>query len=170
MRVVVSWLLVILIVFAIGWMANASFARLQQKKERAISLSTFPKLNLLSLDSLGFRLESLPLEPVVLIHFNSGCDHCQYEAAAIKASINKFKGAQLVFFSTEPITVIRQFSEQHGLSEYVNIHLTKINAADVTATLGTLAVPHLFIYGADRKLLKEFRGETKPEAILKYLQ
>lgn len=169
MRVVVSWLLVILIVFAIGWMANASFARLQQKKERAISLSTFPKLSLLSLDSLGFRLESLPLEPVVLIHFNSGCDHCQYEAAAIKASMNKFNSAQLVFFSTEPITVIRQFSEQYGLTGYFNIHFTKINAADVTATLGTLAVPHLFIYGADRKLLKEFRGETKPEAILKHL-
>lgn len=170
MRIVVSWLLVILIVFAIGWMANASFARLQKKRARTTSLSTFPALNFLSLDSLGFDLDSLPLEPVVLIHFNSGCDHCQYEAAAIKASINKFNSAQLVFFSTEPITVIRQFSEQYGLTVYSNIHFTKINTADVTATLGTLAVPHLFIYGADRKLVKEFRGETKPEAILKYLQ
>ena len=164
------WVLIMTVLCIIGWMANASFARLQQKKARTTSLSTFPALNLLSQDSLGFRLESLPLEPVLLIHFNSGCDHCQYEAAAIKASTDKFIGVQLVFFSTEPITVIRQFSEQYGLTGYSNIHFTKINATDAAATLGTLAVPHIFIYGIDRKLVMEFRGETKPEAILKYLQ
>jgi hypothetical protein len=34
---------------------------------------------------------------------------------------------------------------------------------------GSLSVPHLFLYGADRKLIKEFKGETKIEAILQYV-
>ncbi len=36
-------------------------------------------------------------------------------------------------------------------------------------TLIILSIPHIFIYGSDKKLRKEFKGETKAEAILKYL-
>lgn len=166
---VMIWALVVTVLCSIGWMANASFAKLQQKKDRANTISTLPELKLLSLDSLVFKVRSLSEKPLVLIYFNSGCEHCQYEASSIKASIEQFNSAHLIFFSSEPIPLIRQFSDHYGLNEYSNIHFTKINATDAAATLGTLAVPHIFVYGTDRNLIKEFRGETKPEAILKHL-
>lgn len=170
MRPLLSWMLIIVILCSIAWMANASFTRLQKKKERTNNLAILPKLKLFTKDSLAFDVWSLPEVPIVMIYFNSGCEHCQYEASSIKASIEQFNSAHLIFFSSEPITLIQQFSDHYGLNEYSNIHFTKINATDVAATLGTLAIPHVFIYGADRKLVKEFRGETKPEAILKYLK
>jgi hypothetical protein len=34
---------------------------------------------------------------------------------------------------------------------------------------GPTSVPHLFIYGPDKELRKEFKGETKIDALLKYL-
>lgn len=162
--------MIITVFCTIGWMVNASFTKLQQKKGRAIAINTLPELKLFSQDSLAFNFQSLPEKPLVLIHFNSGCEHCQYEASSIKASVEQFNSVHLIFFSSESITLIRQFSDHYGLNEYSNIHFTKINATDAAATLGTLAVPHIFVYGADRKLINEFRGETKPEAILKHLQ
>ena len=53
--------------------------------------------------------------------------------------------------------------------DLANIHFAKINQADAYNTFGSLAVPQIFIYGADGVLIKEFKGETKMEAVLQYL-
>ncbi|WP_460908117.1 hypothetical protein [Spirosoma areae] len=34
---------------------------------------------------------------------------------------------------------------------------------------GPTSVPHIFIYGPDRQLRKEYKGETKIDALLQYL-
>jgi thiol-disulfide isomerase/thioredoxin len=163
------WSLIIATLISIGWMANATFAKLQKQKERNEKVSILPELKLLTLDSLAFDVRALPAKPIVLIYFNSGCEHCQYEASVINDSAEKFNNAELIFFSAEKITAIRQFASKYGLNEHLNIHFTKINFSDVADILGILAVPHIFIYGPDRKLRKEFKGETRPQAILKYL-
>lgn len=72
--------------------------------------------------------------------------------------------------SSENISIIKKTSEDFGLAGLTNIHFTKINARDVFDTFGSVSVPHVFIYGKDSKLIKEFKGETKVEAILKYIQ
>jgi hypothetical protein len=71
--------------------------------------------------------------------------------------------------SSEFIKEIKSFSIKYRLNDEPNVTFTKINPEDVYNTFGSVFIPHIFIYGKDRKLIKEFKGETKVEAILQYL-
>ena len=142
--------------------------KLAVKKMVAIKIQTLPTARLFTLDSITFQF---PLHSsIVLIHFNTSCEHCQYELREIKKNISSFAKGQVILMSSENISDIRMASEEHGLAGLPNIHFTKINADDVFGTFGSVSIPHIFIYGKDRKLIKEFKGETKIEAILQYLK
>lgn len=106
---------------------------------------------------------------VLLIFFNTECEHCQYEMKELKKNLASFKNTEVVLMSSENIFQIKKFSEEYGLAGQPNVHFTKINADQIYRTLGSLSVPYIFIYGKDRNLLKEFKGETRMEAIIKYL-
>lgn len=170
MRTFITWGLIILILCTIGWMAKSSFEKIQNGKERKQKSSTLPDLKLFTLDSLAFDAFPNTHKFIVLIHFNTTCEHCHYEVLAIRDAADKFSHAEVIFFSTEALSLIRPFASASGLDEHSNIHFTKISFTDVTNTIGALSIPHIFIYGPDKKLRKEFKGETRPEAILKYLR
>jgi thiol-disulfide isomerase/thioredoxin len=152
-------------------MADTSFKKIQNVKARDAKLNTLPNLKLFTLDSVLFDVTSTT-KPIVLIHFNSDCEHCQYEVSSIQGLARRFEDVELIFFSTETITAIRQFALTFELIKYSNIHFTKVDVKNIIEAIGSnsLSAPHIFIYGPDKKLRKEFRGETKPEAILKYIQ
>lgn len=170
MRTFITWGLIILMLCTIGWLAKSSFEKIQQRKEIEQKSSTLPDLKLYTLDSLAFDAFPMSDKSVVLIHFNTTCEHCHYEVLAIKDAADEFNDAEVIFFSTEALSLIRPFASASGLGEHTNIHFTKISFTDVTNIVGVLSVPHIFIYGPDKKLRKEFKGETRPEAILKYLR
>jgi len=109
------------------------------------------------------------MSKLVLIHFNSTCEHCQEEARSILTSASSFNNASLIFISTESLTDINTFESQWHLMQLKNIAVVKMNAEDLYHSFGVIAVPSIYIYNEDKKLVKEFRGETKVEAILKYL-
>lgn len=169
MRNIIKWVLLVLILCAIGWMANASFKKVQVSKSVKEKLNTLPVFSLVTLDGLSLESSALAEGSLVLIHFNSECDHCQYEVQDIKNNIAAFSNTTLVFMSSEPLVKIRNFAGASGLDNYSNVLFTKIDSNDAFTSFGALAVPHVFIYGPDNKLVKEFKGETKAEAILKYL-
>jgi len=85
----------------------------------------------------------------------------------IQKNVPAFADTEIVFMSSENLSVIREIPPQYTLTQ-PNFHFTKINPEDVFENFGSLSVPNIFIYGADGKLIKEFKGETKMEAILKY--
>jgi thioredoxin-related protein len=142
--------------------------KLAVKKMVVAKIQTLPAARLFTLDSVVFQF-SLH-SSIVLIHFNTSCEHCQYELREIKKNISSFPKGQVVLMSSENISDIRMASEKHGLAGLPNIHFTKINADDVFDAFGSVSVPHIFIYGKDHKLIKEFTGETKVKAILQYLK
>lgn len=120
-----------------------------------------------SMDSVSLRL---PINKnLILVFFNSSCEHCQYELNEIKRNISKFKDINLFLMSSENIIDIKAAGQFYGLNEYKNIHFVKINSEDIFTSFGQLSVPHIFIYESGGNLIKEFKGETKISAILKYL-
>jgi peroxiredoxin len=169
MKNILKWLIVVLLVLALAWLMNMSVERLEAKKEAKNRLISLPDVELFSRDSVKVDLYAFQNKPIVLIYFNSECGHCQYEAKDVKNNIDAFNHANLLFMSSEPLVKIKAFADTYSLTAYQNIHFTKINTEHAAATFGTLAVPHVFIYGLDNKLIKEFKGETKAEAIIKYL-
>jgi thiol-disulfide isomerase/thioredoxin len=123
--------------------------------------------SLFNTDSTTYQVDFS--NPIILIYFNSECEHCQYEATEIKKSISLFSKTSILMISSEPIEAIKVFSGQYELSNEPAVTFAKINRDDVYKTFGSVSIPHIFIYGKDHKLVKEFKGETKIEAILKYL-
>jgi thioredoxin-related protein len=132
--------------------------------EKRLTLTTVPFFNT---DSTNYRVDSA--NPILLIHFNSECDHCQYELAELSKNLKALKYATVLLMSSENIAVIKETAQDLGLADTPNVSFLKINRDNVFENFGSLSTPHIFIYGKDRKLIKEFKGETKMEAILQYL-
>jgi len=107
---------------------------------------------------------------IVLVFFNSECILCQNEALEISRNLPLLSNTTILLISSEPIDTIKAFAELYGLRNQPSVTFAKINSKDVFGTFGSVSIPHIFIYGKDRKLIKEFKGETKVEAILQYLK
>lgn len=137
------------------------------KQEIQLRISSVPSRSIFfELDSTRF---SFPVsKKLILVLFNSTCEHCQYELAQVKENIGFFKDNELVFLSAEPIAAIKQVSDTFG--QQTNVRFVKVNPEDLYENFGTVRYPTILIYGTDGRLIKEFKGETKIEAILQYVR
>jgi hypothetical protein len=132
--------------------------------EKKLTLTSVPFFNT---DSTNYRVDSA--NPILLVHFNSECEHCQYELAELSKNLDALQHATILLMSTENIAVIKKTAQNFGLVNTQNIKFLKINRDNVFENFGPLSTPHILIYNEDSKLVKEFKGETKIEAILQYL-
>lgn len=156
----------ITIVFALAlFMVYSIIEKQAVKREIQARIQLIPaNVNLFALDSTRFTFPAA--KPVVFILFNSTCEHCQFELSQIKENISDFGEVELVFLSSEPIAVIKQVASAFAAAE--NVNFIKINPEDVYENFGTVRFPTILIYNAAGKRVKEFKGETKIEAILQY--
>ncbi len=168
MRNLLLWCLSISFVLLVAWMGNKTVAKLRAVDRVKEKIALLKSLSIVSMDSSKYELPNNTI-PTIIILFNTTCEHCQYEATEIKKSITSFSQLSILMVSSEPIKTIKAFSKEYGLSNEASVTFAKINRDDVYETFGSVSIPHIFIYGKDRKLIKEFKGETKIEAILKYL-
>jgi thiol-disulfide isomerase/thioredoxin len=141
--------------------------KVHAKKAVQNKIQTLSVAQLFKMDSTQFQL-ALP-RPVLLVYFNSECEHCQYELIELKTNLSAFNGISILLMSSENMATIKEAAQKFELAAAPNAEFVKINREDVFEHFGSLSVPHLFLYGADSKLIKEFKGETKIEAILQYL-
>ncbi len=156
----------ITLVFALAlFMVYSIIEKTASKKVIQNKIQSVPAgVGLFTLDSSRFTFPTA--KPVVLLLFNSTCEHCQYEIAQIKDKITDFNQVELVFLSSEPIAVIKQVAA--SFTPTANVIFVKINPEDVYENFGTVRFPTILIYNAGGKLVKDFKGETKIEAILQY--
>jgi thioredoxin-related protein len=147
------------------FMVYSIVEKVYTKKSIAEKNQTLSAPTLFKMDSSRYQFTLT--SPVLLIYFNTECEHCQYELAELKKNLSAFQQISILLMSSENISVIKRAMEAFGVAPHVGF--VKINRDDVFESFGSLSVPHLFLYGSDRKLIKEFKGETKMEAILKYL-
>ncbi|MBA4144330.1 MAG: hypothetical protein DI538_20570 [Azospira oryzae] len=118
----------------------------------------------------GTRQEAIHLPgKTIIILFFPDCDHCQREAKAIQEKIEAFKEYTLYFVSTNPAAEIQEFANEYKLSSIANVKFGQIAADKVFVNFGSIPTPSLYIYSADRKLKKQFNGETPVEQIISAL-
>lgn len=133
-----------------------------KQKIRTRILTAPVDARLFALDSTLFSFPRA--KPVVLVLFNSTCEHCQYELKQIKEKIAVFDEVELVFLSSEPIAAIK--SEAAPFKSVRNAKFVKINPEDVYENFGVVRFPTILVYSASGNLVREFKGATKVEAIL----
>lgn len=169
MKDFIKWCLLFFSMIIIAFVVNLSFEKVKEKKVAKEKVDILPSLQLLKQDSSQVNVLTLLDKTLILIYFNSECDLCHNEARAIKRNDSQFSQVNIVFVSTESLNNIRDFVNKHELTLYNNIFFLQVDQDQLSTKMGALGTPHIFIYGTDRKLKTQFRGETTGELILKNL-
>jgi len=135
-----------------------------------LNLNTLPQFSFInSLNHNIYSDDSIQIDKsCLIISYNSDCEHCQYEVEQISKHIEQFRNYQVLMISFEPIENILAFREKYKLKQPFIIFLQdpKLQFDDI---FGNSPIPTSFIYNKDKKLVKQFKGEVKTEALLKYL-
>ena len=134
--------------------------------------SDIPSIELLSLDSSSvFQTNTLSRKkPVVLLFFNTTCDHCQKEAVDLVKNKGDLKKIQLVMISTESLNAIRIFYEQYSLSEINKLIIGKDFHYAGIKFFNYESVPYCAIYSREHLYLDSLERDFNTQAILQKLK
>lgn len=130
-------------------------------------VATLPALSLKDRYGNGFTIPAG--RPVVLIYFNSTCDHCQRQLNVLRDNLGLFTTTSLVLMSSQPIEEVVTFTDRLGFDKESNVHVVQITHEERAEAFGVLGLPHIFVFSADGKLLALFAGETKATVIAEKL-
>jgi thioredoxin-related protein len=76
----------------------------------------------------------------------------------------------IVMFTVANDSMTKDFSKQYGLDSFKNVHVIADTTKELERFFNVKSIPSIFIYNAQKQLVKRYNGETKIEAILKYVQ
>jgi peroxiredoxin len=158
--------LVLLVIIGFGLFGCST--KLKEPEQPQVVVNDMPTLPITLMDSTKLVIREQPGN-AILIFFLTDCEHCQREAGSIKEKIEAFKNYTLYFISNEKASSIKEFSEKYQLSDLPNVKFGKTELSMIIRNFGAIPTPSMYIYSADRKLAKEFKGETSIEEIVKSL-
>ena len=104
--------------------------------------------------------------PVVFFFFNPDCDFCQHEAQAFKKQKGKISGIQWVWISGAEQEAIDKFAWKYSFHQVNDLYLIRDSSELISDKVGISTLPQILVYSRSGKLVKEFKGETKIQAIL----
>lgn len=167
MKRIIVLFIISIVLFLLAYMVWRIVGRLEAKKEVAAYTATLPKTTFRAINSAEKRLEIKNEQPSILFFFNTECEHCQAEAQLVEKEIAQLQGANLYFFSIEPLEKIQAFAKTYRLDGLPNLSVGQLTAKEVSEKFGVRGFPSTFIYSPNGKLLQQFRGEVSIEAIKK---
>jgi len=171
MKKTIAILLLIAVLCTGAYLGSNILRGYEQRAQVEENRQTLPAFSFQGLAGQAFELGDLAAgQPMLVIYFHSDCDYCQYEARAIRDSLHRFAEANVVLVSDEPIERLREFGEAYDLLSAPNVYILHDANGDFKRLFGTSSVPSIFIYNRSRELVKHYKGETKIEAILTYLE
>ncbi|MBL7850880.1 MAG: thioredoxin family protein [Cyclobacteriaceae bacterium] len=130
--------------------------------ELRVRASVLPSLSLTTMD--GESYEPKAGRPLVLIYFNTTCDHCQRQVEWFRKEISRFEGITLVWMSAQADDVLREFVRTTDFTG-AEVDVVHVRHEVVAEKFGTLALPQIFVYDGDGRLVDLFSGETDPAMI-----
>ena len=131
-------------------------------------VSDLPPLPLTDLNGQRLMVNNLRGK-TVLVLFQPECEDCQREAVQIQENLQAFKDYAIYFVSNAALPQQAMFAEHYKLNGYPNVHFAQTSIDDIINTLGPTPAPSVFIYSAQGRLVKAFKGETDIQQILSHL-
>lgn len=122
-----------------------------------------PALRLKELDGSAFALSTG--KPLLLVYFNSTCDHCQRQINSLIAKRDLFSQASIVLMSSQTVEALRDFTRTIQLPTSSDLHIVRCEQDELSEKFGLLALPQIFIYDKAGNLVEIFAGETSPETL-----
>ena len=130
--------------------------------ELRLRAAALPELTLLAAD--GSRKMLTPGKPIVLVYFNSTCDHCQRQVDALVTNLSMFEGTTVMLMSSQSQEDIVAFAAT--LPNSRNLHVVQCMPEEIAQKFGVLALPQIFVYDAKGALAGLFYGETDAKTLL----
>ena len=161
----------VLLFLGIGFVLFKSFKKIEHKKQIEQQIQKMPQLDFEDIQTgLQFTNQNLKRNtPTLLIYFNTECEHCQYEISEISESIEQFESVQIVMISIEEPEILLSYFANSKLLNRENVFILYDQDLRFERIFGNCPFPTIFIYDKNLELVKQFKGEVKIEAILKYL-
>lgn len=165
-------IVIILIIFVVGFasfLVTKIVLKNNQNSLIALQKQNLPDFAFYNQDLQVFSSGQLkPQVSVCIFYYNAECEHCQYEAAQISKNIDAFKNTQVIMISTNLPGETAVFQGKYNLKNTGFLWLYDKDYA-FYKWFGQSIAPSVYIYNEDHKLVKEYRGEIKIEAVLKHL-
>ena len=127
-----------------------------------------------SMPELGFRTvagESV-LRPdgrqhSIVVWFHSECVYCLSEFDMLERELGQFGSTRLYLFTSEDSLFGSRIPEPWPkLASSMNVTWGVLPRNEFRDAFGTAVTPALFLFGPDGALIKKFRGEVSPRALL----
>ena len=106
----------------------------------------------------------------LLWFFNSECDICVKEVRALTDSITLLNDCQILLVSYEDSLTIAKFSEQFCLMDFPSIHVAYTSMENVFCMFKIYAIPTLYVYHPDKRMIKYKPGPVTIHEIVEYLK
>ncbi|MGV3589381.1 MAG: TlpA family protein disulfide reductase [Adhaeribacter sp.] len=136
-----------------------------QPETAAAATNDLPQLPLTKLDGTKLMANSLTGK-TILFFFQPDCDHCQRETAQIRENLSAFRDYQVYFITNYPQDALTKFAQEYKLAFEPNFVFAQATIEDILNTVGPMESPSMFIYTAEGRLAKAFKGETPIAQIL----
>lgn len=168
MKILIKYLIIILLLAIGGWLGTRTYQRHKAKKESEQRVQTLQHLGFESLAGGKVYLDEFDQQkPTIIIYFNPGCEHCQYEATEMGRRAEQFRKVNTILVTPEPsLEKVKAFAQTYHLNQVDNLAVLIDKDNRFIKQFGTAVFPSVFIYGSDQKLLKSYKGEVKIEAII----
>jgi|GEM_PF-2321268 len=171
MRKLVKYLVGFVLLLTAGWLIAHTLYTYRAKKVATEKIQTLQHGCFESLHGGQICVDGFnPNQSTVILYFHPECEHCQYEANEIGRQPERFAKANMILITPVDSTKrIEAFADQYKLWQVDNLVILLDRKGQFKKEFGTSVVPSVFIYGANKRLLKQFVGEVKMEAVLKII-
>ncbi len=161
-----AFVLLILVLGAIGFLGFSIYGQLQEKQAVKERIATLPEFSVVGLDGETVRSnDAAGQSPLVLTYFNTGCKFCKAEIRSMQQHKNLREISNIYLVSDEQPVVLKRFAKDFKLDSLKTVRVLYDSSKQVKKLFGIRGVPTTFVYNEDDKLLKSFKGETKAELV-----
>ncbi len=161
-------------VFGLGWMVVVILSLgygCKPTDSAPISLGELDSLHLLNLDSTALRLTRNDLRPALMaVVFNPWCEHCQAEAMQIYLNMNQLNDVTVLMIGMVSLNNIKEFGTKYRLSNFKNVIFAYTSPLAAYNLLGAYDLPHIRLYDAQLKPVKDFSGPNTFHQVLSQIK
>lgn len=151
------------------FLTGGIMTRKVKAEQAAEKIRTLPVLVLKDIWGNSFSTDQITSGPLLITFFHPECDHCKYEISSLIGTdlIDSQLTALLVSYAK--VDDIQSFMQEVGNTDALNMHILHDPDFRMSDLYRADVIPTNFIYDKELRLVKVFKGATKPETILKYL-
>lgn len=117
----------------------------------------------------SFTTDEISSGPLLITFFHPECDHCKYEISSLISTDLIDSQFTILLVSYAKVDDIQSFIQEIGNNDALNVQVLHDPDFRMSDMYRADVLPSNFIYDKELRLVKVFKGATKPETILKYL-